>query len=76
MEDLFGWKPDEDPRAVERVKLVDLELRRLPERDTDHAFCVQKCATARPVYLPRELTELDGAVFTFPRWLAVEKGLL
>jgi hypothetical protein len=75
-EDLFGWRPGEDPHAVEQVKLVDIELRRLPERDTDHAFCVQKCATARPVYLPRKLTELHGPVFTFPRWLAVEKGLL
>ena len=75
-QDLFGWNPGPDPRRVEKAQLVDLELRRLPERDTDRAFCVQKTPTSAPVYLPRSLTELHGPVFTFPRWLAVEKGLL
>lgn len=75
MPDLFGRRP-EPPRQADKADLVDLELRRLPERDTDMAFCVQKTATSRPAYLPRSVTELDGAVFTFPRWMAIEKGLL
>jgi hypothetical protein len=73
MDDLFGDRPEFD--KVERADLVDLELIRLPNRDSARAFCVQKTAISTPVYLPKSLTELHGAVFTFPRWLAVEKGL-
>jgi hypothetical protein len=73
MDDLFGDRPDFD--KVEKANLVDIELTRLPNRDSDKAFCVQKTAISEPVYLPKSLTELHGGVFTFPRWLAVEKGL-
>lgn len=77
MPDLFGPVPEpEIDHQVRRSDLVDLELRRLPDRDTDKAFCVQKSVVSPPTYLPRSLTELHGPVFTFPRWLAVEKGLL
>jgi hypothetical protein len=76
MEDLFGWDPGDDPNAVEQVHLVDLELIWLRARDTDKAFCVQKMPTCKPVYLPRSLTDVAGGIFTFPRWLAIEKGLL
>jgi hypothetical protein len=76
MDDLFGPRPDFAENAVERASLVDLELRRLPARDSDKAFCVQKTATSTPVYLPKSLAELHEGEFTMPRWLAVEKDLL
>jgi hypothetical protein len=71
--DLFRPKAIQSPRAVERVQLVDLELERAPGRDTDRAWCV--IVDGEPVWLPRSEAQLDGAVFTLPRWLAVEKGL-
>jgi hypothetical protein len=74
MDDLFGPRPSFDD--VERSTLVDIELGRLPLRDSDKAFCVQKSPITKPVYLPKSLTELHGGVFTFPRWLALEKDLL
>jgi hypothetical protein len=64
---------DPEPARVERVQLVDLELERAPGRDTDRAWCV--IVDDEPVWLPRSEAQLDGAVFTLPRWLAVEKGL-
>jgi hypothetical protein len=77
LHDLFGPVPEPElDDQARKSDLVDVELRRLPDRDTAKAFCVQKSAVSEPVYLPRSLTELHGAVFTFPRWLAVEKGLL
>lgn len=73
--DLFGEQP-ERPRQTEKAQLIDVELLREPGLDTDHAYAVRKTWQHDPVWLPRKLTELHGSVFTFPRWLAIDRGLL
>lgn len=75
MPDLFGRR-HEPPRQAVKADMVDLELVRDRDKDTDKAFCVRKTWLHEPVFLPRSLTELHGGVFTLPRWLATEKRLL
>lgn len=55
-------------------KVVTVEVKLLHE--TDAAYKVASCLTAKVAWVPKSRSELDGDQLQVEEWLALEKGLV